>query len=387
MQLQDNPENLNQIAQLVQYAFLKDHDLTKDQNFLSRYQHSLSFGEIKDGHLASYIMVNKFKAKIFNHDVKMGGVGYVASYPENRGQGDINRLMHEIILELKKQNYAISNLAPFSESFYRRYGYENAIFQKEYHFKDNALQSFKPITKGKVIRGKLTDSTIFDAVLQLYQDKMDQGKQCNTVIRDKWWWERFNTYYPSRYTCVYLDENQKPRGYMFYQIKNGDLNVDEIYYQTPPAAKALMSIVASHASSNLSYHIKLPEDTLLNEFFPNQDLLYINTFPYMMTRIIDMKQVLAAVKLTNPTSLIIEVSDDNIIDSNNGIWKLTNLNGKNIVEKTNELPNYIGTLTNWTKVLLGHLTLSQAVNLGFIQENRKCDNDFVKGEVSFYDYF
>lgn len=79
----------------------------------------------------------------------MGGVGCVASYPENRGQGDINRLMKEIILELHDQNYAISDLAPFSETFYRRYGYENAIYEKMYQIRPEYLRFFKPIKEGK----------------------------------------------------------------------------------------------------------------------------------------------------------------------------------------------------------------------------------------------
>ncbi|MFQ3625182.1 GNAT family N-acetyltransferase [Lactobacillus johnsonii] len=78
-----------------------------NNNFLARYNHSMDFGEYKDGKLASYVMVNEFESRIFAKKVKMGGVGYVASYPENRGQGDINRLIKEIILEVYKQNYAI----------------------------------------------------------------------------------------------------------------------------------------------------------------------------------------------------------------------------------------------------------------------------------------
>ena len=57
------------------------------------------------------------------------------------------------------------------------------------------------------------------------------------------------------------------------------------------------------------------------------------------------------------------------------------------MRKTEKEPDYSGSLTNWTKVLLGHLTLKQAVQLGFIKEHHPVDNDFIKGEVSFYDYF
>ena len=65
MKLNQDKETLDQIAPLVEYAFLKNNDIREDPNFLSRYNHSMSFGEYKDGHLASYIMVNKFKSMIF----------------------------------------------------------------------------------------------------------------------------------------------------------------------------------------------------------------------------------------------------------------------------------------------------------------------------------
>lgn len=169
----------------------------------------MGFGEYKDDHLASYIMVNEFKSRIFAKKVKMGSVGYVASYPENRGQGDINRLMKEIILELHGQNYAISNLAPFSETFYRRYGYENAIYEKMHQSDPAYLRFFKPVKEGKVMRGKWSDANLKDAVIKLYQAKLNQDDQRNTVDRADWWWDRLDTYYPGRSICVYFDQNKQ----------------------------------------------------------------------------------------------------------------------------------------------------------------------------------
>lgn len=383
MKLNKDKETLDQIAPLVEYAFLKNNDIREDINFLSRYNHSMGFGEYKDDHLASYIMVNEFKSRIFAKKVKMGGVGYVASYPENRGQGDINRLMKEIILELHGQNYAISNLAPFSETFYRRYGYENAIYEKMYQIDPAYLRFFKPVKEGKVMRGKWSDANLKDAVIKLYQAKLNQDDQRNTVDRADWWWDRLDTYYPGRSICVYFDQNKQAQGYMFYRIVERNFRVEEMYYQTPQAAQALLSIIASHSSTDLKYYVKMPEESLLGEFFPEQEGLTVNTLPYMMTRIINVKQVLESVPVVNKNQLAIEVTDDDIIDENNGVWMID----QNKVRKVEKSPDYTASLTNWTKVLLGHLTLKQAVQLGFIKENRRVDNDFVKGEVSFYDYF
>ena len=386
MKLNQDKETLDQIAPLVEYAFLKNNDIREDPNFLSRYNHSMSFGEYKDGHLASYIMVNEFKSRIFTKKVKMGGVGYVASYPENRGQGDINRLMKEIILELHDQNYAISDLAPFSETFYRRYGYENAIYEKMYQIQPAYLRFFKAVQEGKVVRGRWSDSSLKNAVIKLYQAKLNQDDQRNTVVRAEWWWDRLDTYYPGRSICVYFDKKQQPQGYMFYRIVERNFRVEEMYYQTPQAAKALLSIIASHSSSDLKYYVKMPEESLLEEFFPEQEGITVKILPYMMTGIINIKQVLEASPLVNNKKLTIEVTNDDIIAENNGVWLIDNANEPRVREVETD-PDYTASLTNWTKVLLGHLTLKQAVQLGFVKENHPVNTDFVKGDVSFYDYF
>lgn len=87
----------------MEYAFSKNNDVTKDPNFLTRYEHSDGYGEFHEQKLMSYAMANKFESQIFSKKVKMAGVGYVASYPENRGRGDISRIMNEILAECHKK--------------------------------------------------------------------------------------------------------------------------------------------------------------------------------------------------------------------------------------------------------------------------------------------
>ncbi len=49
------------------------------------------------------------------------------------------------------------------------------------------LRFFKPVKEGKVIRGKWSDSTLKEAVIKLYQAKLNQADQRNTVERSEWW--------------------------------------------------------------------------------------------------------------------------------------------------------------------------------------------------------
>ena len=64
------------------------------------------------------------------------------------------------------------------------------------------LRFFKPVKEGKVIRGKWSDSTLKEAVIKLYQAKLNQADQRNTVERSEWWWDRLDTYYTGRSVCV-----------------------------------------------------------------------------------------------------------------------------------------------------------------------------------------
>ena len=91
--------------------------------------------------------------------------------------------------------------------------------------------------------------------------------------------------------------------------------------------------------------------------------------------------------LINAGKIKIEITDDEIVAENNGTWEIDQINKDTKVRKTEKDPDYSGSLTNWTKVLLGHLTLREAVQLGTIKEHHPLGNDFIKGEVSFYDYF
>lgn len=114
MKLRKNADTLKQVTDLIEYAFLKNDDLTQNNTFMSRYLHSADYGIMNGNKLASYLMVTPFQSHIFSKSVQMAGIGYVASYPEYRGQGGISKLFKEVFHDLHEQNITLSNLAPFS---------------------------------------------------------------------------------------------------------------------------------------------------------------------------------------------------------------------------------------------------------------------------------
>ena len=369
MKLKKNQDNLKQIASLIEYAFLKDSDLTTDANFMSRYDHSDGYGYFDQGKLTSYMMVNQFKGEIFGHHVPIAGIGYVSSYPECRGRGHISKLMEEVIHDLHENKIPVANLAPFSEDFYRHYGFSNSIYQKEYRFSGDALASFKLPRKGKVIRGKWGDLIVQNGVIQLYERQLHTDDERNTIIREAWWWNRLDSYYHHRDIAVYFDNAGRPMSYLIYRI------VDNCF-------------MASHIGSVKEFCMMLPEKSLLAELFPEQNELDIQLHPYMMSRIIDFQKVLSCMRPLQEGTFNIEVNYDDQCPWNIGVWQLNNHNREVTCErKEDELVDFSGPITAWTQVLLGRLTLKAAIELGLITNYRIKKLDFVKGKVSFYDYF
>ena len=388
MKLKKNQDNLKQIASLIEYAFLKDSDLTTDANFMSRYDHSDGYGYFDQGKLTSYMMVNQFKGEIFGHHVPIAGIGYVSSYPECRGRGHISKLMEEVIHDLHENKIPVANLAPFSEDFYRHYGFSNSIYQKEYRFSGDALASFKLPRKGKVIHGKWDNLIVQNGVIQLYERQLHTDDERNTIIREAWWWNRLDSYYHHRDIAVYFDNAGRPMSYLIYRIVDNCFMADELYSITPQGLSSILGFMASHIGSVKEFCMMLPEKSLLAELFPEQNELDIQLHPYMMSRIIDFQKVLSCMRPLQEGTFNIEVNYDDQCPWNIGVWQLNNHNREVTCErKEDELVDFSGPITAWTQVLLGRLTLKAAIELGLITNYRIKKLDFVKGKVSFYDYF
>lgn len=388
MKLKKNQENLKQIASLVKYAFGKNNDLLHDNNFMSRYDHSNGYGFFYDDKLTSYIMVNKFKSEVFGHHVPMVGIGYVASYPEYRGQGHISKLMKEILNDLHDEGIPFTNLAPFSESFYRHYGFSNSIYQKEYRFSGGALRTFKLPRTGHVIRGKWDDLMVQNGVIQLYERQLHTDDERNTVIREAWWWNRMDTYYHNRNIAVYIDSNGRPISYLIYRIQGDAFLADELYSITAKGLVSLLGFMGSHAGAIKEFRMTLPEHSLIGELFPEQNQLKISLHPYMMSRIVDFAKMITYMKPLQEGTFNLEVISDDQCPWNIGVWQMTNKDSKVSCKQIEDgLVDFSGPITAWTQVLLGRLSMRDAVKLGLITDYRIKKLEFKKGDVSFYDYF
>lgn len=380
MKLSRDHESLKAITGLIEYAFRKQQTIIDDPLFLSRYEHADSYGMYQDDELTSLVMANHFEIQLFQQRVKMAGVGYVGSYPEYRGQGGVSSIMPELLADLHKQGVAVSQLAPFSEDFYRQFGYEPTSRRKTYRIPALAFNYLSSERRGSVKRG--TWQQMKPMIQSVYQRLLMQ-QQVGTVVREDWWWERLNEYYPHRFYAIAYDDAGEAKGYIIYRMQGSTLVVDELAYENEFALRKLLTYLKSHVSSFEEFLYYAPVHELIEKCFREQEQLTITLEPYMMSRIIDIEQLLPKLPM-NQKEIILEVTEDKECPWNVGSWLVS----QGSCQKVQQAGDIKASIHGWSELLLGELTLAEGVFLGKVTAVKGFTAEiFPKGRQSFYDYF
>lgn len=375
-----NNVNLQKTGRVVEYAFNKAYDVTKDVNFISRFENADVYGDFVDETLASAIMVNQYPLMVYGKKLSMGGVGYVSSLPEYRGNGGISRLMKEILADLHEQGTAVSNLAPFSERFYRHFGYENTISQKKYDITPAAFSNLIREKGGLIKRGAFADEEISAAVISLHDAVLKENER-NTIIREKWWWNRLDTYYANRNIAVCY-EDEKPTGYLIYRINGLEFIIDEFVHKTPISFKRLLNFVGTHNGQCTSFSYAAPVHENIEEAFTEHEGITVTLVPYMMSRIIEVKKLLDCLPID--ANIVLGVQEDDLCPWNVGNWVKDSAEGWH---KTDEVPNISGPITAFSQLLLGESPLETMLSSGKLSGKKMKEFEKLNGKVSFYDYF
>ena len=197
-----------------------------------------------------------------------------------------------------------------------------------------------------------------------------------------------DTYYHNRNIAVYIDSNGRPISYLIYRIQGDVFLADELYSITAKGLVSLLGFMGSHAGAIKEFRMTLPEHSLIGELFPEQNQLKISLHPYMMSRIVDFAKMITYMKPLQEGTFNLEVISDDQCPWNIGVWQMTNKDGKVSCKQIEDgLVDFSGPITAWTQVLLGRLSMRDAVKLGLITDYRIKKLEFKKGDVSFYDYF
>lgn len=345
---------------LVVYAFHSEPTEERKRRFDELTTHSLNYGFFIDEHLTSQVMATPFQVNVYGTPYKMAGIGYVASYPEYRGEGGISSIMKTMLEDLAQQGYALSYLAPFSYPFYRNYGYEQLFEQVEYTLAAKDWPSI-PRVAGRIQRvtweeGKATVKKIYQATQTSYH---------GGVQREDWWLDYALNRQKTDHLALYQAPNGTAEGYVKYRIIAGTFEIVEWHYLSKQAFQALAGFIGSHNGSVETFHwITAFSGQDLNYLFPTP-AAEVKILPYMMARIVDLRTFMKPYPFVmgQELSICLEIEDTYGL-WNHGLWKLTiDEQGKNTLtqleQHSEEVPLIKGSIQTFTQWFMGYRTGEQ----------------------------
>ncbi len=136
---------------------------------------------------------HEFALRVRGADRAVAGLSAVASPPEHRRQGNIERLLRESLAEHRDDEIHLSILWPFEYGFYRKYGWE-AVSRYQHlttppeqlDFVDDAMENATEDERGRFRRLSADDHEAAVSVLSAMADRYD----FTMAQTEAWWRER-----------------------------------------------------------------------------------------------------------------------------------------------------------------------------------------------------
>lgn len=264
--------------------------------------------------------------------VKMSGIGALGSNAINRGKGAVKKLLHESLKLMREQNVIVSVLYPFSQSFYRKYGWEKFDDMYTCHFSPSIINQSNTLKEYEIHHYYEPN----DAVMAFYNKYA--ASHYNYVQKEtKHWNVDLEQKIPSdidrRIVTFSLDGRIKSMILMLTSNPENEtvLVIRDMAYVEQKDIMPIFDFLATLSLQIKRITLNLPADFIYWPFFndrPEKTLLRERS----MIRIVDMMH-LNGLKINAPDfDIRLKVNDD-FAQWNNGRYQLSIKDNTITVEK------------------------------------------------------
>ena len=281
------------------------------------------------------------------HQVRMGGIGGVATLPPYRRQGAIRACMEAAFAGMYEEGMAFSSLYPFSTAFYRQFGFENGARLYDWTLPLEGLPPVGP--DGRV--EQLFPGDDLSPLLEVYRQVYGG---CNLSVLRKTYdaaLEKDNFLNQQRYIFLWRDEAGAARGFFIshkerepegvvmncrtdFPMRNGFLFADA------QALQGLLSFARAFRADYQYIRFAAGEGVPVTALVPEANSAQCRVRHNGMLRVINVKKALSLCKCVGEGQLRISLQDG-MFPENTGTWQLEFAPGKpNRVSRT-ELPGDI----------------------------------------------
>jgi len=272
---------------LSMYAF--QYELTEDQLEAqrSRFKPEREWGVFEEDSLQAQLMIIPLQLYVNGQKLEMGGIAGVATWPEQRRQGHVARLLTHSLATMREQGQTLSCLAPFSFPFYRKYGWELYTELKRYTLEPSQLPGRVQVT------GFIERQSAPEAIAEMQEVYAAYApRYSGMLVRDAAWWLGSVLRKKPYFCAVYYSHPGQPTGYLLYTLENRVLQVKEMVYLDSVAQQGLWTFLSNHDSMITKLIVNAPSDDLLPMLLPDPRISQ-EIVPYFMARIVDIASFIA----------------------------------------------------------------------------------------------
>lgn len=351
------------IIDLWEYCFDDTQEFV-EWFFRDRYQDDNTLVLYNKDRVCSALQLLPYNIAIRGREMSTSFMVGVSTWPEDRGQGYISKLLQKSLEVMRNRRQWVSILLPFNYNFYRKYGWETCY---SYNLYSGHRRDFTEYLKGIEIQGRIRP-------IYLPQD-LDQLNKCYSfytkdldgyVVRGEQDWHRILTdiRLDGGNGYIYEKENQIV-GYIFLEDNQGELSIRTICSKDMETYREMLRFALNYASKRDQVLLKdksglssLPNITERN--------IVKQEKPFVMGRIVDVQKALDKLPLAWDGEIVIQVIDP-LLEWNN--LKLALKGGKNGLSAlpTHRKADFDISISVLSQLLWGYYTPQELVGYKMIE--------------------
>lgn len=320
------PQEQIDVLKMLSLVFAYKSDLsraeTQPQDYSKDYEltRALFDNQCKMCSCLSYL---PFEMIFDRHVVKMGGIGNVASLPEERNDGNIRKLIRYAFEEMLDNGQIFSYLHPFSAYYYRKFGYEccNKTISASISFK--SFKYFKKYGRIEMLVPLQNRKDIVNIYNRFIQDKnlamVRNEKQWNNLI-DK------DPYATRQYTYILYDDADQPASYISFSPdpqNENHMQVLELIWTNYESLTGILHFLQYFSSRFELFKCVFPEFLNLHLLFPEPLDIKAEVSVSGMSRIVSLPKVLELISYPEESGRFTICVHDSFLEWNTGTYQIT----------------------------------------------------------------
>ncbi len=378
-------EEYKRIQELMSLAFEFEFDNDKPAEDIARESRENPDGELDaqpectwaafedDGStMMGSVCAIPFTVNFDGHSADMYGIGGVNTLPMYRRRGCIRAIFERSLPAMYADGGVFSYLYPFSNVFYRAFGYERGCVRRHWTIKLGAIPKW--------------DMTGTARLLEKGQDLTADARRVYGVWAGRYnmmtaeqnpynfgWARKADPFKSREYTYFYYSKDGEPKGYMTFTPKNDaegrPLECSQFIFADLEGFKGLLSLLKGFASDHECVSFRLPDDIDWLPLIPEASFgnVKCETESFGMVRVINVQKALLLASARGEGELVLDISDVHIPE-NNGCFCVKWENGSVIsAEHTEREPDLRMGIGDFSRLLLGRHDASAIVFMESIE--------------------